>query len=354
MRAVGTNRLAAVSPHPDRTGVIPDDVLRALGGMGLLSPRAVDDGGEGVPDHLAWTMIAEELATADAGTALDVVLGAYAAVIVGRCGTDEQRRRLAALGDTERGTVLYFEGFGRSPLELETTASPAGAGWVLAGRKTAVVRARTSSFGIAFARSGTDLLAFLLPASSLAALVVERDDGASGKPGARSAATSTVELTPAAAAELLGGGAPLDRHRNVAGMRLAIASILVGVGAAAVRYAAHYASGREAFGRTIAAFQGVAFPLVETEMAIEAARVAIRDLAADVEHIDDAVALASRTGEAVAAAAHAASVATTTAVNTLGGHGYLTDHPVERWYRDVAVLAAIDFDPLLTEWSAGR
>ena len=38
---------------------------------------------------------------------------------------------------------------------------------------------------------------------------------------------------------------------------------------------------------------------------------------------------------------------TTTGVNTLGGHGYLADHPQERHYRDATALAVIDFDPLV-------
>jgi alkylation response protein AidB-like acyl-CoA dehydrogenase len=131
-----------------------------------------------------------------------------------------------------------------------------------------------------------------------------------------------------------------------------VASILVGVAAAAVAYAAGYASERVAFGHTIASFQGVAFPLVDADMGVDAARLAIRDLAAGLVDIGDLQELSDATGAAVGAASQAASTAVTAAVNTLGGHGYLTDHPVERFYRDAAFLAAIDFDPLATEWSA--
>jgi alkylation response protein AidB-like acyl-CoA dehydrogenase len=41
--------------------------------------------------------------------------------------------------------------------------------------------------------------------------------------------------------------------------------------------------------------------------------------------------------------------ATRSAINTLGGHGFLTDHPVERWFRAAVTLAAVDFDPLLAD-----
>ena len=352
VRTLTADRVSGAVPHPDACAAVPDEALRALAGMGLLTPREVEDGGQGIPDHLGWTAIAEELGRGDAGTALDVVVGAYAAILVSRCGTQAQRRALAPAGAAPvRGTVLYFEGFGRSPLELKTTVTDEG-GPVLTGRKVAVVRAGSSGFGVAVGRDGDEVRAVYLPHAALASLSTVRDDTASGKIGARAAATSVVDLADLRGGEPLDGGAPIDLHRCLAGMRLAVASILLGTADAAIGYAARYASEREAFGRPIAACQGVAFPLVDAEIGVEAARLAVQDLAADGDRIDDPVLLAERTAVAVAAVTQAAAVATATAVNVLGGHGYLTDHPVERWYRDAAALAAIDFDPLLTDWSA--
>jgi alkylation response protein AidB-like acyl-CoA dehydrogenase len=46
---------------------------------------------------------------------------------------------------------------------------------------------------------------------------------------------------------------------------------------------------------------------------------------------------------------YAGVVATQTtrdAVQVLGGHGFIADHPVELWYRNAATLSALDFDPL--------
>jgi alkylation response protein AidB-like acyl-CoA dehydrogenase len=353
VRSLAGQRIGSVSPHPDRSATVPEGALRALDEMGLLAPRPTEDGGDGIPDHLALTMIAEELARCDAGTALDVMMGAHACALLARCGTPAQRARAGGRDRSGRGTVMYYEGFGRSPLELETTAIPAGAGWRLSGRKVAVVRAQASGFAVAIARNGVGPKAFLVPAAALSSLRVDRDDQPSGKVGARSSATSIVELAEVPA-EPLDGGTDLDLHRGLAALRLSVASILVGVAAATVAYAAAYASDREAFGRTIASFQGVAFPLVDAEMGVEGARLAIRDLAAGLADLDDPQELADATGAAVGAASQAASAATVTAVNTLGGHGYLTDHPVERSYRDIAFLAAIDFDPFATEWSSAR
>jgi alkylation response protein AidB-like acyl-CoA dehydrogenase len=366
VRDVAENHIMTMTTHPDRSTILPETALRVLDAMGLRSPRDADDGGQGIPGYIEWALIAEELGKGDAGTALDVVLGAYAAIIVGRCGADRHRRGLVpADSGSPRGTMLYFEGFGRAPLELETTATAAGDGWAVSGRKTAVIRPDSSDYGVVIARRGTaGLCAVHLPRACLATLSVIRDDGAAGKIGLRSAATSTVGLAALTGGELLDTGPEIELHRSLAGMRLAVASILIGTADAAIRYAAGYAADREAFGRPIAGFQGVAFPLVDAEIALDAARLAIWDLAAGIDrapdprYADPSYAdpryLAEATSAAVAAAAQAGAVGTAIAVNTLGGHGYLTDHPVERWYRDAAALAAIDFDPLLTEWSAIR
>lgn len=355
VRALAAHHITAAPTVPDWSGALPEKAVAALDSMGLLTPYATDDGGEGVPSHLQWSVIAEELGKADAGTALDIVFGAYAAIIVGRCGTAEQRRLLAptTTKPSRRGTLLYFEGFGRSPAELATTVAPSDGHVLVSGRKTAVVRVADSAFGVLVARHGGELAAVLLSSEVMRGLRVVRDDMSSGKIGVRSAATSVVDLLEAEG-QALSQGCPLELPRVIAGFRLAVASILLGVGEAAVQYAANYASSREAFGQPIANFQGVSFPLAEAEIGLDGARLAVQDLAAEIDLLDDPDKLADRTSAVIAAATQASTVATVTAVNTLGGHGYLADHPVERWYRDAAVLAAIDFDPMLTDWSPTR
>lgn len=355
VRDLAAQHITAAPAVPDRSAALPANALTALDSMGLLMPRATDEGGQGIPSHLQWSVIAEELGRADAGTALDVVASAYAAIVVGRCGNSEQRRLLAptAIKPSHRGTLLYFEGFGRSPAELDASVAPFGEHALVSGRKTAVVRVADNAFGVVVARHGGEPAAVLLSSEAMAALQVVRDDASSGKLGVRSAATSVVDLVEAEG-EALTQGSAMELSRLIAGFRLAVASILLGVGEAAVRYAADYASSREAFGQPIANFQGVSFPLVEAEIGLDSARLAVRDLAADVDQLDDPDRLANHTSVVVAAVTQAGTLSTVTAVNTLGGHGYLADHPVEQWYRDAAVLAAIDFDPMLIDWSPTR
>jgi alkylation response protein AidB-like acyl-CoA dehydrogenase len=133
-------------------------------------------------------------------------------------------------------------------------------------------------------------------------------------------------------------------HRALARVRLSHASMLLGCARAAKEFAQGYANERVAFGRPIASFQGVAFPLADCDMAVEAARLELFDAA-------DALARAGGEGiEALCArvlgrCGEVALQATREGVQTLGGHGFIREYPVERWYRDAAALSALDFDP---------
>lgn len=338
----------------DRNAELPRAAMKALEDMGLARPCENDLGGQGIPGHLHWCVIAEELGKADAGTAFDLINGAYPALILDRCGTAHQRELLRPGGapGSLRGTLLYFEGFGRSPAELATTLVPHTDRLIVSGRKNAVAHLQESSYGIVIGRLDGALAAGLLSAETLTSVTVIRDDAKSGKLGARTAHTTVIELVDAEAEPLDRGNSELARI--ITGFRVALASALVGIGQAAIDYAATYAASREAFGQRIADFQGVSFPLAESEFHIDGARLMLRDLAAEIDRNVDHDRLDERCGAAVAAASQAAVAAAVVAVNTLGGHGYLADHPMERYYRDATALAAVDFDPASNDWSAFR
>jgi alkylation response protein AidB-like acyl-CoA dehydrogenase len=138
----------------------------------------------------------------------------------------------------------------------------------------------------------------------------------------------------------------LDTVRAVARARLAGAAVSLGTARAALTYAVNYAVERHAFGRPIAEYQAVSFPLADIEMNLHAVRLSAFDALQEIGTLDDE-SLIERCSSRVVNRAHAlAADATKLAVNTLGGHGYLEDHPCERWYRDAGMLACLDFDPL--------
>lgn len=356
IRRYGAGRIRPASREKELTAV-PSAIEEGLHRIGVASPVADDLGGQGLFQPQDLLLVAEELARADAGLALDIVLGAHAASMVATLGTDEQQAAVARLvvdDATARGTVLYFESFGRGPLELKTTVAETPAGWLVRGRKTSVARTRHAAFGVLIGLSGSELSALLLPGAPMGSTTKPSDPMARRALGLGAADLGVVDIDgQVAGAALMARATSLAVHRSVASLRLSVAAVSVGLAAEAIEYASAYATERKAFGNSIAAFQGVAFPLAEASIGVDSARLALWDQAARLDQVDSPTALASATADAVARAGRAAQEATVIAINTLGGHGYLTDHPVERFYRDAGMLAAIDFDPLADNWADG-
>jgi alkylation response protein AidB-like acyl-CoA dehydrogenase len=134
------------------------------------------------------------------------------------------------------------------------------------------------------------------------------------------------------AANRLGGAAGHDFDLLLASMRIASASAALGVANAAFEYARNYAKEREAFGVKIAQKQAIAFMLAEMRTEIEGIRLLTWEAAWKLDHgRDDAIneAYLASTG-----AADMAMMVTDRAVQILGGHGYIREHPVEMWMRN--------------------
>lgn len=122
-------------------------------------------------------------------------------------------------------------------------------------------------------------------------------------------------------------------------IRITLAAMLVGVARAALEYAIDYTTTRFVFGRPVAQHQAPAFTLAEMRMLIEAARLATWCAAKRLEE---------RKPGSLATAAYAyleavecALFCTREAVQLLGGHGFLRDHPVEKWMRDARALSLL-------------
>jgi alkylation response protein AidB-like acyl-CoA dehydrogenase len=99
-----------------------------------------------------------------------------------------------------------------------------------------------------------------------------------------------------------------------------------------------YATERTAFGRPIAHHQAMAFLIADLATAVDVARLAAWHAAAVLDRGDTAEWHAAA---ALAEAAEQALVVGPSAVQILGGHGFMKDHPVEKWMRDIRTLAQL-------------
>lgn len=314
--------------------------------LGTWELPGADGFAGGTDDPLSLLLAAEGLGWADPALGLAWVTGRQVAWLIAACGTEQQRRqhlpRLAA-GPLPMASLLLFEGYGRAPSEVQTTAHRDGDDWVLDGDKVAVVAAGVADLSVVIARD---------EGGSLAGFVVEDPGGAVDFDGAGGRRLALGAARLAHAARLRGLRLPADAALRGEGLaaaigvcRLAQAAVSLGAAEAATRYAADWGVNRTAFGRPLVGFQGVAFPLANLMMDGDSVRMSLIDALSQLS-ADDAG--EERVSRAVAQSNHLLRNAAREGVELMGVHGVITDHPVERIYRSAAELAAIDFDPLLS------
>ena len=278
VRDLAARHITAAPIAPDRSATPPSNALAALDSMGFLMPRATSEGGQGIPSHLH--LVGNRRGTRQSQTRAPGTASRR------RCQRLRRDRRRAVRQRRTAATTCSDDHHPRSPRNaalfrgLRPVPCP---GWrrlsSLSGSVSFCPAARrrrcawpTAPSVSLSPRTAASRLPVLLSARAMAALKVVRDDASSGKIGVRSAATSVVDLVDAEG-EVLTQSSAMELSRLIAGFRLAVASILLGVGEAAVRYAADYASSREAFGQPIANFQGVSFPLADAEIALDGAPI---------------------------------------------------------------------------------
>jgi hypothetical protein len=121
--------------------------------------------------------------------------------------------------------------------------------------------------------------------------------------------------------------------------RLAWCALAVGTGQAVLDYLIPYVNSREAFGEPISHRQGVAFPVADIATELAGMRLATYRAASRVEQgLDHVRELALARKLCTDYGMRIGS----DGVQLLGGHGFVKEHPVERWYRDLRAVAVMD------------
>jgi len=353
-RSIATDVIAPAARQAETDRAVPPAVWAALVETGLT--QSVDEqlGGSGVPDTVTQMIAAENLAYGDAGIALAALWNGAVAFLLGRHGAQTHREQLDQLladADLRAGLALY-EGYGRSTAELETTIEATAAGVHISGRKVAVPFTATASF---FLVAGVDassraLRLAVVPADTPGITLAPYE----GALALDAAGMGTVGFDVTVPETGVVGGQDADSPSVSASLqrvRLLLAAVQLGAAQRTIDYASKYATERIAFGKPIAGFQGVSFPLAESQMRLAQLRLEIEEAASRLDQ-DDFEDHSPAVSAALAYAAEVTPEAGRTGVQTLGGHGFIKDHPVEIWYRSTAALSTVDFDPLATAFTA--
>jgi alkylation response protein AidB-like acyl-CoA dehydrogenase len=335
------NVLRPAAQGADAGCAAPEEILAQSAELGIAVLGVPEELGGAVEERSAVTsaLVTEALASGDMGLAFAALAPAAVSTALGLWGdADQQATYLPSFaGDEVPAAALAIQEPGAlfDPFELATTARAGGDGFVIDGAKALVPRADAAElFVIAAALEGEGPALFLVEAAT-AGLAVKPEPAI----GLRAAATGQLRLdgVQVGAGARLGG--PDDYADCVRLGRVAWAAMTVGTAQGALDFLIPYVNERKAFGEPISHRQAVAFNMSDLAIEIEGMRLATYRAAA----------LADQGRDFARPAAVARSLAATKgmkvgsdAVGLLGGHGYVKEHPVERWYRDLRAAGMIE------------
>ena len=317
------------------------EIARQIHEIGVTAPVAEEFGGGGTFDAVTYCIAAEELAWGDLATAHHVLGSGLAAVVLGLAGsTEQQSRRLPALVEAEpaKSFVAIGEKVATGDLESLDTVIESGK---VRGEKYGVIEAEDASFGVVVGRAADGISAGIVEGGSYE--VVRRED----KLGLDASPTYVVRFD--GSADPLPSGPELNKA--VLWSKLAVGAMAVGQARASLEYASKYATEREAFGKPIGAFQAIAFKVADMAIEVDAARMSVWRAAWQLDNDEATLADVS---EAVGQALHTAVLCGDDGVQILGGHGYIQDHPVEKWFRDAVTLSVFDAPDLAGDLMVSR
>jgi len=321
----------------------PELLAQALElGLAMMAvPEAA--GGAGTQrSEVQSVIVLEELARGDMGLAFAITAPLGFVHALADYGTAEQQARYlppfaeddapaAALAIVEPTPVF-------DPERLSTGAVRTGDGYRLYGTKSMVPLAATAE---------VFLVAAELPGRGPCLFLVER--GAEGvsverEPtmGLRGAGIGRLRLDGAKVpldAMLGGEEGGVDYRGLIDRARIAWGAMAVGGAQAVLEYTANYANERQAFGEPISNRQAIAFLIADMAIEIESMRLLVYRAASRAQH---GLPFSREAFLARALCAEKSMKIGTDGVQVLGGHGFITDHPVELWYRHLRAVGVME------------
>ena len=346
--AFALNEIRPAARPADESGVIPPALIAKAWELGLVQgaiPEAFGGYGD-TRSAVTGAIVAEELAFGDLSIALHTLAPRLLAFPLLAAGTDGHMFRhlktLATDQFTAATAALMEPRYDFDPSAMATTVRSDGASFLLDGAKCYVPLARDAATILVYAAARPDqgfagVDAFLVPRDAPGLSVSDREKNM----GIKGLATFELKLHNCRVDRdaKLGGDAGINFTRLLSESRVALAAMAVGVARAAFDYARAYAKERKAFGVPIATKQAIAFMLAEMATEIDATRLLVWEAASRLDKGEDAL---KESSQARNYAAQAALMVTDNAVQVLGGHGYIRDHPVEMWLRDARGFAILD------------
>lgn len=338
-----SQKLRKAATEADANCEAPQELLVQSSELGIAMLGVPEELGGAFEERSAVTsaLITEALAGGDMGLAFAALAPAAVSTALGLWGdADQQATYLpeftgenvpaAALAIHEPGALF-------DPFALATTARRDGDDFILDGHKALVPRAADAELFVIAADLDDSGPALFIVESTTSGVLTQAEPAI----GVRAAATGELKLegvrVPAGA--LLADGAAEIYAECIRLSRIAWCAMAVGTAQGALDFLIPYVKDREAFGEPIAHRQAVAFNMSDIAIEVEGMRLTTYRAASLVDQDKE---FARESAIARQLCANKGFQIGSDAVQLLGGHGYVKEYPVERWYRDLRAAGVIE------------
>jgi alkylation response protein AidB-like acyl-CoA dehydrogenase len=352
VRRLAQDKVKPRAREIDRTGEYPQDlfeVFRDAGLLGLCIPDEYGGGGAGI---LGLSIAIEEVAKYSNTAALMLLLTRLPTGPLMIAGSEEQKRRYLpglATGSVRAAFGLSEPQAGSDVAGMRTRATPdGGGGWILEGTKCWMSGVREADWYTVFAKTGDptsrahDAITAFIVERAWEGVEVGRTDHKMGVRGIDTGELllDAVRVPPENVVGEVGGFRLAMLGLNA--MRPVVAARGIGLAEGALMYATDYVKQRQAFGKTIADFQGIQWEIAKCAVDIEAARLLTYRAAWLADRDSFTKEWVPYLSMAKYHATELAVRASGLAVQLLGAAGYMEDHPAEMWYRDAKQLTIVE------------
>ncbi len=318
--------------------------LKGLAENGFMGLNVRAEYGGVEAGTVAFALAIEELGYACGSTGTTTSVTNMAAEVIQAVGSEEQRaRHLPRIADGSYPAASFClteSGAGSDPSAMKTRAVRDGNGWRLNGEKVYISSGAFAGLFVVWAVTNPDaprgkgISCFLVEADT-PGLVVGK---AERKMGQHASSTNVIHFEDCHVPADALMGKENDGFRvavgELAGGRIGIAALSLGIARAAMDAAKAFVKERRQFGQPIAEFQGIQWMIADRETDIEASRLLILSAAAKKDRGEY---FAREASMAKLFASEAANRCTDTAIQLHGGAGYCADYPVERYARDARI-----------------
>src|ERR1700694_338095 len=343
VREFAESEVKPLAKELDATGRFPHDTFQKAAELGLTGVALPDaEGGAGF-DHVAYSIVIEEISRccASTGVILSVQNSLYCDPIH-RYGTEEQRKKFLlpyARGEKIGCYALTEPQAGSNAAALQTKAVKTGDVYVINGTKEWMTNGGGAGAGIVYvntepAKGEKGITALVLERSTPGFKVGKEEK----KLGISATACSELIFTDCAVPVTNRIGSEGEGYKvalsTLDGGRIGSAAQATGIAQGAFEAALKYSQERMAFGHAISQFQAIQFMLADMSTEIDAARLLIRKAAWKQ---DTGARFALEAAVAKLFASEMATRVTHKAIQIHGGYGYSREYPVERAYRDARI-----------------